>query len=287
MKQWMRIHSEEINNNPAAWCAIELALLDLFAREQQESVEQLLELPQITGTFTYSAVLGDSDEETFQQQYQQYRSMGFQDFKLKLSGHLERDRNKLDILNQSSGDSLRVRFDANNLWRDVDAASDYLTELNYPFFAIEEPLTSKSIAQLAKLTERINCKIILDESFVSPSQISMLKGRNPNRWIINVRVSKMGGILRALEVVQLARQRNIPIIVGAQVGETSLLTRAALTVANAARDILVAQEGAFGTLLLEDDIWQPSLMFTQAGALSNEKLVLENSPGFGLEIDLS
>ena len=287
MKQWMQNHSEEIENNPAAWCAIELALLDLFAKQQQVPVEQLLELPQISGTFTYSAVLGDSDEKTFQRQYQQYRSMGFKDFKLKLSGRLERDRNKLGMLNHSSGADLRVRFDANNLWRDVDTANDYLTDLNSLFFAIEEPLASKNIAQLAELVERINSKIILDESFISPSQISMLEEVDPNRWIINVRVSKMGGILRALEVVQLARQRKIPIIVGAQVGETSLLTRAALTVANAARDMLVAQEGAFGTLLLEDDVWQPSLMFAKAGALSSEKFDLENSSGFGLEIDLS
>ncbi len=62
----------------------------------------------------------------------------------------------------------------------------------------------------------------------------------------------MGGLLRSLNVAEAARRRGIPIVVGAQVGETSVLTRAALVVARSAGDRLLAQEGAFGTYLLEN-----------------------------------
>ena len=55
-------------------------------------------------------------------------------------------------------------------------------------------------------------------------------------------------------------------IVGAQVGETSLLTRAAFTVAQAARDGLVAQEVAFGPCSSRD-LCDPPLMFGADGAL--------------------
>jgi len=41
----------------------------------------------------------------------------------------------------------------------------------------------------------------------------------------------MGGILRSLAIAEQAKQIGIPIIIGAQVGETSILTRAALTLA--------------------------------------------------------
>ena len=33
LKGWVNTHTEVIDQNPAAWCAIELALLDLFAHE--------------------------------------------------------------------------------------------------------------------------------------------------------------------------------------------------------------------------------------------------------------
>ncbi len=36
-----------------------------------------------------------------------------------------------------------------------------------------------------------------------------------SRWIVNLRVSKMGGVLRSIEVAREAEQRGIGIIVGA------------------------------------------------------------------------
>jgi len=90
----------------------------------------------------------------------------------------------------------------------------------------------------------------------------------------------MGGILRSLAIAEEAKARGIPIIIGAQVGETSILTRAALTVANQYRDILLAQEGAFGTYLLEHDITDASLMFGKGGRLDPQPL--SRQAGLGL-----
>ena len=76
----------------------------------------------------------------------------------------------------------------------------------------------------------------------------------------------------------------IGIIVGAQVGETSILTRAALTVMNANRANLVAAEGAFGTHLLQRDLTSPSLMFGKGGTLDADQVADSNGPGLGLQI---
>lgn len=59
------------------------------------------------------------------------------------------------------------------------------------------------------------------------------------------------------------------------------LTRAALTIANAARDILVAQEGAFGTHLLEHDVIDAPIMFGAGGILDASQL--PTGTGFGLK----
>ena len=90
----------------------------------------------------------------------------------------------------------------------------------------------------------------------------------------------MGGLLRSLDVVQAARTAGIGVIVGAQVGETSLLTRVALTVAQAAGPSLVAQEGAFGTFLLERDICDPPLMFGAGGILEASSV----KTGVGIDV---
>jgi hypothetical protein len=94
----------------------------------------------------------------------------------------------------------------------------------------------------------------------------------------------MGGLLRSLDVVRTARDAGLKVIVGAHVGETGLLSRAALTVANSARDILIGQEGAFGTHLLRYDLVEPPIMFGSAGILDVPALDVAGAPGFGLRL---
>lgn len=276
LRAWVAAHVRRIDRHPSAWCAIELALIDLFARQAGQTAETWLGLPDTRGDFRYSAVLGDSDPNTFAATFARYRNIGMTDFKLKLAGDLVRDREKLAVL-KSAGDAVtRLRLDANNLWQDTSAARDTLIALEAPAFAIEEPLATGLRADLPALAQALNMAIILDESLC---RIEELADFAPGtRWIPNLRVSKLGGLLRTLALVDAARARGLPLIVGAQVGETSLLTRVALAVARAADTALLAQEGAFGTLLLENDVCTPPLMFNDGGTLQFES----TDPGWGL-----
>ncbi|MGB7217279.1 MAG: enolase C-terminal domain-like protein [Vicinamibacterales bacterium] len=282
LRAWMATHAEDVDANPAAWCAVELALLDLLAREQGLTVEALLALPPLSGRFHYSAVLGDADIESFQSMAERYRRQGFGDFKVKLSGNLKRDQEKMAVLSRSDGAPLRIRVDANNLWESADEAIAFLKALDCRFFAVEEPIRPNRYADLARIGAAMNCQIVLDESFLRLTQIALL-GNTPASWIINVRVSKMGGLLRSLAIVEAAIGSGVSLIVGAQVGETSLLTRAAMTVAHAARDVLAAQEGGFGTLLLGRDVCDPPLMFGAGGVLDVSSYPFLTKPGFGLD----
>ena len=103
----------------------------------------------------------------------------------------------------------------------------------------------------------------------------------PGQWIPNIRISKVGGILRALKIAKIATDAGCKLIIGAQVGETSLLTRAALAVAQAYKKHIMAQEGAFGTLLIEKDIAQPELRFGAGGHLNWK----QEGFGFGLNVE--
>ena len=282
LRDWMCAHGDAIDANPAAFCAIEIAVLDLLGKVQGCPIEDLLEVPRLSGTFRYSAVLGDSELPSFERQAAQYREMGFRDFKVKVSGDPGRDRRKLAVLTRAIGPPPRVRLDANNLWGDSGEAIRYLKALDAGVFATEEPLAPGDFAGCATVAAECGVKIILDESLARIEQLQALNGRTP--WIVNLRVSKMGGILRSLAIAQEAARRGIGLIVGAQVGETSILTRAALTVMNRHRGSLLAAEGAFGTLLLERDLTHPSLQFTQAGKLHADSALTPSAPGLGLRV---
>jgi L-alanine-DL-glutamate epimerase-like enolase superfamily enzyme len=155
--------------------------------------------------------------------------------------------------------------------------------LCYPVAALEEPLRPGDIKGMRRVASRLGTRIIVDESMLRAAQLSLF-AEDPDRWILNVRVSKMGGLVRALSFVDEARRRGLKVIVGAHVGETSVLTRAALTVAHSGRDVLVAQEGAFGTHLLARDVVDPPIMFGAGGFLDIAEQAFAGQPGHGLVV---
>ncbi|HNP30106.1 MAG TPA: enolase C-terminal domain-like protein [Nitrospirales bacterium] len=276
---WMIAHLKVVDANPAAWCAVELALLDVWGKASGQSVEALLGLPELTGAFQYSGVLGTDSPTTFQKQATQFLALGFVDFKVKVSGCLKGDQHKIDLLKELGIENLRIRLDANNLWKNSEEVVAYLEALDYPFLAIEEPLQVGDYEGCRRINQQLGFPIILDEGFLRAEQFQKVEP-DPQSWIINIRISKMGGMLRSLAVAEQAREAGIPIIIGAQVGETSILTRAALTVANQYRDNLLAQEGGFGTYLLEHDITDSPLMFGKGGRL--DAGFISDQPGLGL-----
>lgn len=266
LRVWVDRNAAEIDKNPAAFCAVELALLDALAKTTGQSVETLLSLPKLSGEFQYTGVLGVKKPTHFQAQFQQYLDMGFRDFKVKVFGEPAIDRANAETLKAYSHDNIRIRLDANNLWSSPKEAIEYIRDLNFPIFAVEEPVAAFDYDGCKKIFEQLETAIILDESFTREEMFQYIQG-SPASWIVNLRISKMGGLIRSLKVAAKARTLNIPIIIGAQVGETSILTRAALTVANAYRDNLLAQEGAYGTHLLEHDVMDRPIMFGREGVL--------------------
>lgn len=282
LKEWIVRHEAIIDQSPAAWCAIELALLDLLAKESQCTIEQLLGLPALQGEFTYTAVLGDSKIETYIQQVQQYTSLGLKDYKIKITSDLALNEKKITAIQTHIPDA-RIRLDANNLWGDAVEAVKQLTPISNSIFAVEEPIHVHDWNGLSDIAKSLDIKIILDESFTNKIDFQKLLG-DRQYWIVNLRVSKLGGLVRSLEYAKIAKEKGIACIVGAQVGETSLLTRAGLIVAQACEDNLIAQEGAFGLYLLENDICNESLMFGKQGKLVVNDHKSLNQSGFGLSM---
>jgi L-Ala-D/L-Glu epimerase len=283
MANWCARHSAAIEANPAAWTAVELAMLDLFGKIEGKSVEALLGLPPIGGKFRYTAVLGDMSPKNFTGQLARYVQAGFMAFKIKLSGDAAHDLAKVRALKDAGVLPAAVRADANNLWRDANQAIRALSALDYRFFAIEEPLHAGDYEGMGRIAAALETRIILDESILRAEQLRQLTGPN-GHWIVNVRVSKMGGLLRSLQFIEAARKGRLPVVVGAHVGETSLLTRAALTVASHASDLLIAQEGAFGTHLLAEDVTRQPIMFGPGGWLDATRQGIGTLPGLGIDV---
>jgi muconate cycloisomerase len=80
----------------------------------------------------------------------------------------------------------------------------------------------------------------------------------------NIRLSKNAGISGSMAIAQLARQAGVKIQVGAQVGETGILSAAGRTFA-AHLPALAFAEGSFGTWLLAEDVTFENVAFGYGG----------------------
>ena len=290
LKIFLKKLDTQIRKHPSAWCAMECALLDLFARMEHSSIEQLLGTEPIYGSYNYSAILGDQDEPAYTALIKKYLQAKLSDFKIKLSGDDERDNHHINTLLQHVKLhkilSPRIRLDANNLWQnDIDTACKSISNFKQDIFAIEEPLTSKSYELISELSVKTGKHIILDESLCDLDDLSKF-AELPGSYIANIKISRVGGIISALELIDQCKKLNWPIIIGAHVGETSILTRVALIAAQYAGDSLIAQEGAFGEMILERDIVTPSLKFGYEGVLKIDHEIWPEIQNHGLGLTL-
>lgn len=271
VKNWIAENGKIIDTYPSAWCAIETAMLDLFTKEQNCSMASFLGLSNQENRGRYSAVLGDDESWKFIHLADQYLVRGFSDFKIKLNGSLKEDQAKLKVLRDLCGqhrtEGVRIRLDANNLWKGYpEKAIAHLQALGGSVFAVEEPVGPRDVEDICKVSAATGLPIILDESLCTEADLS-LYAKRPFKFIANIKVSRVGGLIRALRLIEKLKALGWPIIIGCHVGETSLLTRAALIAGNAAGENLIAQEGAFGDYLVEREPVHPVLKFGRSGIL--------------------
>lgn len=281
LQNWVVNHEAAIDRNPSAFCAIELAILDALGKEHTVPIETLLGIEHRTATTNYSAVLGDSPYSVYWLLAQRYRTRGFRDIKVKLSGNLNKDRRKLRLWKRKRLNKRSVRIDANNLWMTVEDCLGYLQQLPIVFWAVEEPLKPRDFVALTTLATRMETSVILDESVTRLDDLTHYTGNN---WVVNLRVSKLGGILRTIQIAREARTRGLNIIVGAHVGETSILTRATIVLIHYLENSQVATEGAFGTHLLKKDLAEESIRFARDGKLRLSQTNCLTQSGLGLKV---
>ena len=281
LRSWVDDHEHLIDQNPSAFCAIELALLDALGKVHSLPVETLLGIDQLRETISYSAVLGDSPYLVYWLLAQRFRARGFRSMKIKLSGILDKDCQKLQMKQTNRLHKRTIRLDANNLWNSVEDCTNYLQQLPKAYWAIEEPLQPRDSTELIKLAERIEANIILDESVTRTNDLTHYDGA---KWVVNLRVSKLGGIHRAIQVARVAKTQGLNTIVGAHVGETSILTRAGIVLIQYLKNSQLAAEGAFGTHLLTRDLATEPLQFERNGQLRLSRTSCLAQPGLGLKI---
>ena len=242
----------------AAWCAVDLALLDVFGRSLGEPVR--LAKDNWDG-FRYSGVVSAGARSKLLISLVKLKLYGIDQVKLKV------DENDVlpcaRLARRMMGRKGVVRVDANMAW-DVSESLEKLRALRRVGIAcVEQPLEANDLEGAARLVRETEVEIIADESFSDSASLERLIESRACTGV-NVRVSKCGGLIAAARRCDEALRAGLTLQIGCQVGESSLLSAAQLILISDARRAQYF-EGCYGRHLLRADPVRPCLQLGYAG----------------------
>lgn len=260
----------------AAWAAVDLALLDGFGKAFGEPAALVGET-RLAVDLRYSAVFSAEKGWKAVKMALAYRLYGFRQAKLKVEKETAVDT--VRFCRRLLGKKFDLRVDANMAWG-VEEASQVMQQLsNFGIRSFEQPIAADDIAGLAYLVDETGLEVMADESLHDAESLEKLIGAG-GCTSVNVRISKCGGLVAAYNRCQRALEAGLIIQVGAQVGETSLLSSAQLLLLAAVPAVRYA-EGCFGLHLLHEDPVSPLKQFGFGGRLPS----MPSGPGLGITVD--
>ena len=129
--------------------------------------------------------------------------------------------------------------------------------------AVEQPVAASDLEGMRRVRQETGLNVIADESLVTfEDAVNLIREQACD--VFNVRVSKCGGLISSLRIAELGLEAGVKVQVGAQVGETSLLSAAGRHLAAHLTQVEYV-EGSFGTHLLSEDITRGPVMFGYEG----------------------
>lgn len=241
----------------AAWCAVDLALLDAFGREFSEPVFSILH----PNTQRYSGVisLGKPLEIIFS--IIKMKLYGLNRIKFKADSQIK--ISQFEKFVKLLGNRSDIRVDANMAWSRSQANSiiEQLSKIGVHTF--EQPVAANDLNSITELIHSYKINLIADESFSDRESLKKLITEKACTGV-NIRISKCGGLMASLARADEARRAGLLIQLGCQVGESSLLSSAQLSLLSQIPETAYL-EGCFGLRLLKEDPAKPVLQFGYRG----------------------
>ncbi|MBW2076565.1 MAG: hypothetical protein DRG87_04530 [Deltaproteobacteria bacterium] len=262
-----------IYNYNSALGAVDIALLDALGKDRELPLIHFLG-PIVRESAPYSISVPLLPLQKIQELFHQLPKERVKYVKV-LVGKVENENvERVRLVRSLFGHNVDIRVENNGVWTLDEATSNLKRLTEFHIAAAEQPLAKDDIEGLQKLRKIIGIPIVVDESMYSLTDARQLIEKGACD-IINIKISKCGGLLRSKRIAQFAQSHNIPCQVGAHVGETEILRSAgesfALTTPN-----LVFFEGA--SFLLFADTWQNACFeITSKDALSGNGLGIEPS----------
>src|SRR5699024_3087047 len=260
-----------IRRNNMAKAGLEMALWDLFAKERRSSLASLLGGKRKHIDVGMSIGMQATNEELIQK-IKEAKEQGFKRIKLKIA-----PGNDLELLAKvrEAFPDLPLMADANSAYSLADI--DHLKQLDqFNLMMIEQPLQHDDVVDHARLQERIETPICLDESIHSLEDVKRAHSLGSCQ-VINVKAGRVGGLTEAKNIHDFCVENKLDLWCGgmleAGVGRAHNIALTALTGFNLPGDTA-------GSLhYWHEDIIKPNVV------VQDGQIAVTEDPGIGYTVD--
>lgn len=211
---------------PAALAAIDMALYDLLGQSLGAPLYQLLGGKSRAAMPLYPVIPLD-EPPVMAAMSAQFVGIGADTLKVKLGSSPDLDLVRLNEIRAAVGDSVKLRLDINQGWRDATTALTAIRSLaGFNIEWIEQPVVAADLSGLAAVAAATDIPIMADESCQTSAdalKIACLGAAD----MLNIKLMKCGGLAQAARLLAVAEAAGLPCILGSM-GESSIGSAAGL-----------------------------------------------------------
>ena len=199
--------------------AFSMAILDWWCQMEAMPLYQYLDAdPSIAPKTSYTISIGDPDLIPDKV----HEGMPYAILKVKLGIGLSEDKAMMNAIREHTDKLIRV--DANEGW-DLSTGIEmckWLADQNVEF--VEQPFKSTNLTDTAELRSKSPLPLIADENSLYSGDIPGIEGVFDG---INIKLMKCGSIFEAQKMIQMARERDMQIMLGCMIESSVGITAAA------------------------------------------------------------
>lgn len=267
----------------ASWCAVELAVLDALAIRQRKFCVDALG-NRVQERIRYGGVVPFGGRKALSIVLWFYKLYGFKTVKIKVGTELSQDVERVALARKVMGADAIIRVDANCAWNASQTVAAARAFAPYKVASIEQPVPADDYNGLRAIADTIEDEIVVDESLCTVEQAEMLAADGLCR-AFNIRLSKVGGFCGASRMVSIAKRANLRCHLGAQVGETGILSAAARAF-GMLNEKFENYEGSANSFLLKRDITSENLT-ARPGGFGDLSYARRHHMGWGVSVETS
>jgi L-alanine-DL-glutamate epimerase-like enolase superfamily enzyme len=273
-----------VPRNLVAKCGVDLALWDLMGKALGQPAYALLGGsfdPQILCTYTLSI----DTPEKMAEQASLRKSQGYKTLVVKIGRDPATDLQRLALVRGAVGDEVNLRLDANEAyWPEQAIGIIRRMEKYHPEF-VEEPVKRWDLDGMAKVARSVGVPISSDESNTSLESVMKIIQKGA-AGIINIKISKNGGLTRSKKIAALAEAAGIPCIVGgANTYEIGRQACRHFAVSTAQAQMGMGSEGCAPASQSKIDDVTKTVMTYEDVTRGNGFVGVLPGPGLGVELD--